>query len=114
MTNYDTPENPLFFFCKVFIGVVGGLVLGSIIDWIFRTLQKEDNINWKTRNLSKSIFYFLLQISLNIIILLFLCIIFPIRFIEWLQLTVSGALFAVLLFLVQRNLVDNTLRITAF
>lgn len=113
MTNYDTPDNPLLFFCKVFIGVVGGLVLGSIIDWVFRTLQK-DNIDWKTRSLFKSILYFILQISLNIIILLFLCIIFPVQFIEWLQLTVSGALFAVLLFLAQRNLVDNTLRITAF
>ena len=113
MTNYDTPDNPLLFFCKVFIGVVGGLVLGSIIDWVFRILQKDDR-DWKTRSLLKSILYFILQISVNIIILLFLCIIFPIRFIEWLQLTVSGALFAVLLFLVQRNLVDNTLRITAF
>lgn len=113
MTNYDTPDNPLLFFCKVFIGVVGGLVLGSIIDWVFRTLQKDD-IDWSRRSLLKSILYFILQISLNIIILLFLCIFFPIRFIEWLQLTVSGALFAVLLFLAQRNLVDNTLRITAF
>jgi hypothetical protein len=34
--------------------------------------------------------------------------------VPWLQLSISGALFSVLLFVSQRNLVDNALRLTKF
>jgi hypothetical protein len=36
---------------------------------------------------------------------------FPLRFLEWLQLTISGSLFATILFITQQNLVNNSLRI---
>lgn len=109
--NYDNQNNPIIFFFKVFIGVVGGIIIGALIDTLCRNIQNE-NIDWTQRNLLKSLLFFIIQITINIIVLLLLCIIFPVKFIEWFQLTISGALFAVLLFTAQRNLIDNTLRIT--
>ena len=111
---YDQANKPFMFLFKVSFGVIGGLVLGSIIDSICRTLQNEDNLQWKQRSIYKSFLFFIIQIILNISILLILCQVYPTKFLKWFQLTISGALFAVLLFAVQQNLINNSLRITYF
>ncbi len=111
MLNYDNPDRPFVFFIKVFCGVLGGLCLGSLIDSLCRVLQKDDPSDWRQRSYAKSILFFLIQIALNIIILLIICMIFPLTFLEWLQLTISGSLFAAILFIAQQNLVNNSLRI---
>lgn len=111
MLNYDNPDSPFIFFIKVFAGVLGGLCIGSLIDSLCRILQKDNLFDWRERELKNSILYFIIQIFINIIILLFLSVIFPLRFIEWLQLTISGSLFIALLFITQQNLVNNSLRI---
>lgn len=110
MLDYDNPNRPIIFFIKVFCGVLGGLCLGSLIDSLCRILQKDD-IDWRQRPFVKSLIFFLIQIALNIIILLVICMIFPLTFLEWLQLTISGSLFAAILFITQQNLVNNALRI---
>ena len=114
MMNYDEATRPFMFLLKVSFGVMGGLVLGSLVDTTCRKLQNDDNVEWQQRSLKKSLFFFILQIILNIIILLILCVIYPSKFIKWFQLTISGALFAVLLFAVQQNLIHNSLRISYF
>jgi hypothetical protein len=111
MLNYDNASRPTVFFLKVFAGVLGGLCLGSLIDSLCRMLQKEDAPDWRQRSYVKSLLFFLMQIALNIIILLIICWIFPLTFLEWLQLTISGSLFAAILFIAQHNLVNNALRI---
>jgi high-affinity nickel permease len=97
----------------VYSAVLAGLFLGSLIDSLCRTLQKGE-FDWRLRNTPKSILFFIIQISINIIIVLLLCRIFPLRFLEWLQLTISGSLFATVLFITQQNLVNNALRIFYF
>ena len=111
MLNYDNPDKPFVFFIKVFAGVLGGLCIGSLIDSLCRIIQKDNLFDWRERELKNAILYFIIQIFINIIILLFLSVIFPLRFIEWLQLTISGSLFITLLFITQQNLVNNSLRI---
>ena len=111
MLGYDNPDRPFVFFLKVFAGVLGGLCLGSLIDSLCRTIQKDDLFDWRQRELTKAILYFMLQISINIIVLLLICTIFPLHFLEWLQLTISGSLFGAILFITQQNLVSNALRI---
>ena len=111
MLDYDNPNRPFVFFIKVFIGVLGGLCLGSLSDSLCRALQKDDPSDWRQRPYVKSLLYFLFQIALNIIVLLIICMIFPLTFLEWLQLTISGSLFAAILFIAQHNLVNNALRI---
>ena len=111
MLNYDNPDIPFIFFIKVFAGVLGGLCIGSIIDSLCRILQKDNLTDWRERDFKTALLYFMIQIIINIIILLFLSVIFPLRFIEWLQLTISGSLFVALLFITQQNLVNNSLRI---
>jgi hypothetical protein len=111
MLDYDNPNRPFVFFIKVFIGVLGGLCLGSLIESLCRALQKEEASDWRQRPYVKSLLFFLFQIALNIIVLLIICMIFPLTFLEWLQLTISGSLFAAILFITQQNLVNNALRI---
>jgi len=111
MLNYDNVDKPFLFFIKVFIGVLGGLFIGSLIDSICRILQNDNSIDWRERDLKNAIIYFILQIFINISILLLLSTIFPFEFIQWLQLTISGSLFVTLLFITQQNLVNNSIRI---
>jgi hypothetical protein len=111
MLDYDNPSRPTVFFFKVFAGVLGGLCLGSLIDSLCRALQKDDPSDWRQRSFVKSLLFFFIQIALNIIVLLIICWIFPLTFLEWLQLTISGSLFAAILFIAQHNLVNNALRI---
>jgi hypothetical protein len=114
MLNYDNSTHPLVFLGKVSFAVIGGLILGSIIDTSCRKIQNDDIIVWKQRNIGKALLFFLIQVLVNIIVLLILCSIYPNKFIKWFQLSISGALFAVLFFSVQRNLLDNSLRISHF
>jgi hypothetical protein len=107
----DNPGKPFLFFIKVFASVIAGLCLGSVIDSLCRILQKDNILDWRERSIKKSILFFIIQISINIIIILILCNLFPIKFLEWLQLSISGSFFATLLFITQQNLVNNTLRI---
>ena len=107
--NYDDPIHPLHFILKVSIGVIGGLILGALIDTSCRKLQNETE-----PNRYKAILFFIIQIFINIILLLILSCVFQNQFIKWFQLTISGALFAVLLFAVQTNLINNSLRISKF
>jgi hypothetical protein len=91
--------------------VLGGLLLGGFIDAAVRKIQKDGE--WEERKFSKALYYFFLQSSINIAVLLLLAKTFP-HFVSWLQLSVSGALFSVLLFAGQRNLFDNALKVTNF
>jgi hypothetical protein len=110
--NFDHKENTLYFFGICFFSVAIGLSLGGLVDALVRKNQNDDE-NYKNRDFSRSFLFFVLQASLNIIILILLTNSSKF-FVPWLQLSVSGALFAVLLFTSQRNLVDNVLRITNF
>jgi hypothetical protein len=109
--NFDHKESIVKFFCICFLTVLAGLTIGGFIDAAIRKLQKDGE--WETRKYSKALTYFFLQSLLNIAVLLTLAKTFP-HFVSWLQLSVSGALFSVLLFAGQRNLFDNALKVTNF
>lgn len=109
--NFDHKEKSVYFFGICFATVVFGLVLGGSVDSLVRKIQ--DDGEWKERKYGKALNYFLLQASINILLLLMFTK-STIYFIPWFQLSVSGALFAVLLFTAQKNLADNALRITNF
>ena len=109
---FDNHKSATMFFGMGLLSVVGGLALGAFIDNVVRNMQKDDD-DWRSRKLSKAYTYFFVQSFINIGTLFILTKISD-RFVPWLQLTVAGALFAVLLFTTQRNLVDNVLRITNF
>jgi hypothetical protein len=110
--NFDHQESSAIFFGISIASVTIGLALGGFIDATVRKFQKDDD-DWKNRKFSKALGFFFVQTSLNIILLLSLTKMSK-SFVPWLQLTVSGALFSVLLFTTQRNLVDNVLRLTNF
>lgn len=109
--NFDQRENVAKFFGLSLSTIIVGLLLGGIIDSCIRKLQKDGE--WKDRKYGKAVNYFLLQSSINIILLIALTRSTAL-FLPWFQLSVSGALFAVVLFIAQRNLADNALRITNF
>jgi hypothetical protein len=109
--DFDHKKYSLHFFLIALITVIAGLVLGGIIDASVRKLQKEGE--WERRKWTNAFGYFLLQASINIVILMTLTKTTT-YFLQWFQLSVSGALFAVLLFTAQKNLADNALRITNF
>jgi len=109
--NFDHKENLLLFFSISLGTVIGGLLLGGILDTGIRKLQNDKE--WQDRKFSKAFSYFVLQSSINIVLLMTLTKNLS-YFLPWFQLSVSGALFAVLLFASQRNLTDNALRITNF
>jgi hypothetical protein len=110
--NFDREESVFLFFGISIASVTVGLALGGFIDATVRKFQKDDD-DWKNRKFNKALGFFLVQASLNILLLISLTRLNK-NFVSWLQLTVSGALFAVLLFTAQRNLVDNVLRLTNF
>jgi hypothetical protein len=107
--NFDHKEHLGAFFMLAFSSVVFGLLLGGVIDTSFRKVQNDES----EKTYGRSVAYFALQASVNILVLMTLTK-STIYFLPWLQLSVSGALFAVLLFTSQRNLVDNANRITDF
>lgn len=109
--NFDHKDVPLEFFAINLAAVSGGLVLGASVDTCFRKLQKDGA--WQERRAGKAAAFFALQATANI--LFFLILVRSLSFfLPWLQLSMSGALFSVLFFAGQRNLIDNALRITNF
>jgi len=110
--NFDHKELSIEFFSISLSTVLLGLILGGVIDASVRKLQNDDG-EWRNRKYKRALFFFLFQSSLNILVLLCLTK-SSTYFVPWLQLSVSGALFSVLLFTSQRNLVDNSLRLTNF
>lgn len=109
--NFDHKELSIEFYSISLITVLLGLILGGVLDASVRKLQKDGE--WKERKYAKAFSFFLLQSSINILVLLTFTKSTK-YFVPWLQLSVSGALFSVLLFASQRNLADNALRITNF
>lgn len=109
--DFDHKEIPLAFFAINLAAVSAGLVLGATVDTCFRKLQKDGA--WQERRASRAAAFFVLQSTANILFFFILvrCLTF---FLPWLQLSMSGALFSVLFFSSQRNLIDNALRITNF
>ena len=110
--NFDHKENIYKFFIIALGTVILGLSIGGLLDSLIRKLQKGEE-DWKERKYARALTFFLLQASLNITILIAFSRSTEL-FIPWFQLSVSGALFSVLLFASQRNLVDNVLRLTNF
>lgn len=110
--NFDHKENIYKFFLISLLTVITGLSIGGLLDSFVRKMQKGED-DWKQRRYRKALGFFLLQASLNIAILISFTRSTEL-FIPWFQLSVSGALFSVLLFASQRNLVDNVLRLTNF
>ena len=108
----DYPENFYYFFASCFLSISVGLILGGLVNGTISKIQNDDD-DWKLRTLSRSFLFLVLQSSLNII-LISIIIRTNKHFVSWFQLTVSGALFSVLLFSAQKNLQDNVLRLTNF
>jgi hypothetical protein len=111
-TNFDRRENSLVFFSLCFVSVTAGLLVGGVLDSIVRKVQR-DTDDWRDRQVGRAAAFFGLQVVLNILLLLVLTKTND-QFVRWLQLSVAGALFAVLLFAAQRNLANNVLRLTNF
>jgi hypothetical protein len=109
--NFDHTEFSIKFFSISLFTVLIGLILGGIIDASVRKLQKDGE--WRERKYGKAFSFFVLQSSINIIILLMFTKSSK-YFVPFLQLSISGALFSVLLFASQKNLADNALRVTNF
>ena len=110
--DFDRKESSIQFVGICMASVVIGLTLGGIIDATVRKVQKDDDI-FENRKYGRAFTYFLAQAFFNILVLLLFTKASK-NFVPWLQLSVSGALFGVLLFSAQRNLVNNVLRITNF
>lgn len=112
LPDFDHKESLPTFFVIGVTAVIAGLSIGGLVDSGTRKMQKADDY-FQNRTYSTSLSFFVLQACLNIALLIALSETFT-NFISWYQLSISGALFSVLLFLPQRNLVDNALRITNF
>lgn len=112
MAHFDSANNPSKFFVTAFAAVAGGLLLGGALDTCIRKLEGDDSsLPYLQRKYGKSAAFFALQAALNIFVFVAILRVYP-RFTEWFQLSISGALFAVVLFAVQTNLVNNALKIT--
>jgi hypothetical protein len=107
---YDRSENAGLFCFLALSSIFGGLFLGSLVDTIVRKIQN-DSDPWNDRQKSKAFRYFLLQGVINVGLFLACTRLIP-NFVSWLQLSVDGALFAVVLFASQRNWIENVNSIT--
>lgn len=89
-------------FIATLVPALIALLSGGVIDNVFEKVQ--DN------NLSRGscIKFFSMQLLTNIVLLIFFLRQF-IWFITWMQLTISGIVFAVLFFAVQNTLSENAL-----
>jgi uncharacterized membrane protein len=106
----EDPKQFQYFFVSCFLSVCVGLILGGLVNSVTTKIQNDPD-DWTQRTFNKALLYLIVQISINIL-LLSIIIHFNKHFVLWFQLTVSGALFSVLLFTSQKNLVDNVLRLT--
>lgn len=110
---YDRSDSGPLFGLRALGGIAAGLLAGGLIDASVRGLQKEDGeAPWQRRKYARAAAFFVVQALFNIGLLLCLVRALP-NFTRWFQQSVSGALFAVVLFSVQRNLADNALRMTS-
>jgi hypothetical protein len=107
---FDRTENAYYFFPLVFSSIIIALFGGSIIDTTVRKLQNDDN-DFKTRSKFKAFWFFMLQSFINVLVMLILVRSFT-SFTTWLQLSISGAFFAVVFFVSQRNYTDNVNALT--
>lgn len=89
-------------FVATLLPALVALLTGGIIDNVFEKVQGSET------NRGECIKIFSLQLLTNIILLIFLLRQY-IWFITWMQLTVSGIVFAVLFFAVQETLSKNAL-----
>ena len=110
--NFDHKENTLLFVSICLASVVVGLLVGGAIDAAVRKVQQDDE-DWRQRTWMRAAVFFAMQVKINIALLLVLTKSTNL-FVPWLQLSVAGALFAVLLFAGQRNMTSNVLRLTNF
>lgn len=109
----NNPDKPAQFVGSIFVASLLGLGLGALLDAAFAKAQGDNPPSYLDRDRSRAALFFVLQLLANIVILLAIIRAWP-MFVPWFQLTLSGAIFAVLFFSVQNNLQTNVLRITAF
>ena len=107
---YDKSDNAYSFFAVVFGSVGAALLAGSLIDTSVRKLQNESD-DFKLRSKLKAFGYFSLQLFINVFIFLMLVRYIP-NFTKWLQLSISGALFAAVFFISQKNWTENVNALT--
>lgn len=101
-------ENNVIFLRNCLVGSLIALVIGAVIDNSFAAALGKGNSNrgW-------AILFFLTQLTVNIMLLFALCK-YSRSFLYWIQITTSGLLFTVLLFLVQHTLAATALSATKF
>jgi uncharacterized BrkB/YihY/UPF0761 family membrane protein len=110
---FDKSNNAYYFFTVTIGSIIVALLSGSIIDTTVRKIQNDTTSDWTSRSRLKALLFFLLQTFINVFI--FLCLVRCIKtFTKWLQLSISGALFAVVFFVSQRNWSENVNAITNF
>ena len=107
---FDKSDNAYVFFALTFASVGVALLVGSLVDTCVRKLQNDPN-DFKSRSKLKAFGYFALQTFVNVFIFLMLVRFVP-NFTKWLQLSISGALFAVVFFLSQKNWTENVNALT--
>ena len=83
------------------------LAIGGLLDTAFTKIQ-----DGRTTR-SWCALYFLLQLVVNVILVLWLAKTF-VPFLPWLQLTIAGVIAAVVYFAVQQQMVDNALCVVQF
>lgn len=108
----DELEKSVTFFRNLMIGVIFGLLIGGLIDNITIKIQKaiyeDDDLNR---------FHLTLMILIQILLI---CLFFLVsirifqNFVPWIQLTMSGLMFSVTVFIGQENLVSNCTKLLRF
>jgi hypothetical protein len=97
------------FFAYLAVASVLGLLVGAIIDNSINKMQGTATVErWHCGG------YFALQLSINIVLLYIINSLVPRGFIPWMLITLSGFLFALLLFTVQQTLSSNALCFAKF
>lgn len=107
---FDKSDNAYYFFALTLGSVALALLGGSLVDTLVRKVQN-DNADFKERSKLKALGFFVIQSFINVFIFLILIRCIP-SFTQWLQLSISGALFAVVFFISQKNLTDNVNALT--
>ncbi len=88
------------------------LVVGAFIDNLVKKIQ-DHNLKQNKCDRKTALVYFSLQLVINIIFITIVSQLFQ-KFVPWLQLTVSGLIFSVMIFSVQQNFAKNILIATEF
>lgn len=97
------------FLAYLTVASVLGLLVGAIVDNSINKLQATNTIErWHCGG------FFALQLVINIVLLYAINALVPRGFIPWMLITLSGFLFALLLFTVQQTLSQNALCFVQF